>query len=223
VTAPAVFVSPHLDDAVLGCGQLIGARPGAVVATLFAGSPPPSQPPTEWDARSGFAPGDDVLGARRAEDARALAALGARPRWLPYRDAQYGGGAAPPLLAAAIEAVLAEFPAADVFAPLGLFHSDHVRAREAALLAARRSPEHTWTFYADGLYATLPRAVEEATAAIASRGVALAPWSPPAAAPLERKRRAIACYRSQLCALASPGRIDASAALAPERYWRVVR
>ena len=58
-----VVVSPHLDDAVLGCGRLLAAHPGATVITLYAGAPATyPDPPTRWDAIVGFGPGDDVLG-----------------------------------------------------------------------------------------------------------------------------------------------------------------
>ena len=35
-----VVVSPHLDDAVLGCGRFLAVHPGATVVTVFAGNPP---------------------------------------------------------------------------------------------------------------------------------------------------------------------------------------
>src|SRR4051812_4728612 len=83
-TEPVMIVSPHLDDAVFGCGELLGARPGSVVVTVFAGAPPTYETVTEWDALAGFRAGDDVMAARRAEDRDALAVLGARPVWLDF-------------------------------------------------------------------------------------------------------------------------------------------
>ena len=68
-----VIVSPHLDDAVLGCGRLMAAHPGATVVTLYAGAPAAyPDPMTHWDTLAGFVPGDDVLAPRREEDAAAL-------------------------------------------------------------------------------------------------------------------------------------------------------
>ena len=66
------IVSPHLDDAVLGCANFMAAHPGATVVTVFAGNPPeyPTDPMRKWDVQSGFAPGDDVMETRRHEDAR---------------------------------------------------------------------------------------------------------------------------------------------------------
>ena len=69
-----VVVSPHLDDAVLGCGRFLSAHPGATVVTVFAGNPPKyPEPMRMWDVQSGFAPGDDVMETRRNEDDAALA------------------------------------------------------------------------------------------------------------------------------------------------------
>src|ERR1700693_642199 len=76
-----VIVSPHLDDAVLGCGNFMAAHPRVVVVTVFAGNPPeyPANPMRKWDVQSGFGPGDDVMETRRREDHAALAALDATP------------------------------------------------------------------------------------------------------------------------------------------------
>src|SRR3954468_24729127 len=102
-TEPVVIVSPHLDDAVFGCGELLAARPGSVVVTVFAGAPPTYETVTEWDALAGIHPGEDVLAARRAEDRAALGALGARPVWLDFRDSQYHDSPTVPEIAAALE------------------------------------------------------------------------------------------------------------------------
>ena len=85
-----VVVSPHLDDAVLGCGRLLAAHPNATVITVYAGAPSPyPDPPTSWDQLAGFGPGDDVLARRRGEDERALAELDATPVWLDFVEHQY--------------------------------------------------------------------------------------------------------------------------------------
>ena len=58
--------------------------------TVFTGGPAASpDPPTHWDALAGFSAGDDVLGARKLEDAAALAAVGAVPVWLDHLEHQY--------------------------------------------------------------------------------------------------------------------------------------
>src|SRR5919106_5159209 len=71
-----LVVSPHLDDAVFGCGELLAACPGSIVTTVFAGAPKHSEL-TEWDAAAGFRAGQDVMAARREEDQQALTIVGA--------------------------------------------------------------------------------------------------------------------------------------------------
>jgi LmbE family N-acetylglucosaminyl deacetylase len=89
-----VVLSPHLDDAVLSLGASIAdaVAGGADVAivTAFAGDPDRSAEPSVWDRRAGFATSLQALEARREEDRRACAALGAKPVWLPFG---YGGAA----------------------------------------------------------------------------------------------------------------------------------
>src|SRR5690242_3070034 len=87
---PVLVISPHLDDAVFGCGQLLATYPGSVVITALAGRPASYATVTPWDELAGFAPGEDVIAARRAEDHAALAILQASPVWLDFSDDQYG-------------------------------------------------------------------------------------------------------------------------------------
>src|SRR5689334_24193470 len=66
-----VVVSPHMDDAVLGLAQLLAAHPGATVVTVFAGPPDEYPAPMTWWAQpGGSTPGDDGIGAGRAEDTK---------------------------------------------------------------------------------------------------------------------------------------------------------
>ena len=58
-----VIVSPHLDDAVLGCANFMAAHPGVAVVTVFAGQP--ARVPDGSDAQVGRAVG---LRARRRRD-----------------------------------------------------------------------------------------------------------------------------------------------------------
>jgi LmbE family N-acetylglucosaminyl deacetylase len=218
---PLVVVSPHCDDAVFGCGELLADRPGSAVITVFAGRPDRGRPLTRWDAAAGFGEGDDVMGCRHAEDRAALAVLGARARWLPFRDAQYGG----PLGA---DAVVAELAAAvracrpDVVAiPLGLFHDDHKTTHEAGLRLARRWPQVTWLLYADALYRRIAGLVEERLARLRDAGLGAEPLPPPGAERAELKRRAVACYASQLRALSSDGLGGPADVFEPEGYWRL--
>ena len=221
-------LSPHLDDAVFGCGERLAVCAGATVVTVFAGRPPASMPLTEWDAAAGFREGDDVVGARRAEDASALALLGAAPVWLDFLDAQYAATPEVSTLSAALAMALATLAPATVLIPLGLFHSDHALVHEAALTCARRADGRRWLAYEEPMYRRLPEARARRFAALRAAGIAVErepPVTPePPATPraLELKRRAVLCYRSQLRALDSAGRPGWHDALEEERYWRVL-
>ena len=215
-----LFLSPHLDDAVLSCGELIASRPGTTVATLFAGQPCAYGEPTSWDRDAGFSAGDDVIAARREEDRAALEILDATPLWLDFVDDQYAVPAGMNMIADALaRAIEALRPDAVVF-PAGLFHADHRRAHDAALIALSRFPAIEWTVYEDALYRRMDGLLAERLRLLEAIG--LAPFRIDfaiAADASDRKRRAVACYRSQLKALgARRGHADA---FAPEGYWRI--
>lgn len=219
---PLLILSPHLDDAVFACGRLLAAVPGATVATVFAGRPPPAQPLTEWDRAAGFSAGDDVIAARREEDRRALAQLAARPLWLEWRDAQYGPTPCREPLSRGLETLLAEQPAAAVVLPLGLFHSDHRLVADATLSLCAQLPARRWYVYAEALYRRIAGLVGQRLRELREAGFALHPvrFAEPAGA-ADAKRAAIACYRSQLRALATPGRPGHADADAGEDYWQL--
>ena len=215
------MVSPHCDDAVFACGDLLAACPGAIVVTVFAGRPASYGPVTPWDAACGFRAGDDVMRRRRAEDRDALRRLGATPVWLDFCDAQYG---APPhvgAVARVLDAAIAATRPTAVFAPLGLFHSDHALAHAAALRVRARRPRLGWFLYEDAMYRRIPRLLDARLGALRAAGLS------PARAALafeprpERKVAAVACYRSQLRALARPGYPGYADAFEREGYWRI--
>ncbi|MFZ5916647.1 MAG: PIG-L deacetylase family protein [Chloroflexota bacterium] len=95
-----VYLSPHLDDAVLSCGgrlhQLARAGLPVTVVTVFAGSPP-SEVGVNGEARSGLIAAlhqrwqveGDVPAARRMEDEAALRLLGVGWHHLDYLDCIY--------------------------------------------------------------------------------------------------------------------------------------
>src|SRR5262245_41247451 len=124
-----VVVSPHLDDAVLGCGRFLAAHPGATVVTVFAGTPPRYPDPMRpWDADSGLGPSDDVMAARRAEDVAALAHLAAEPRHLDFVEYSYNDGDRPVsarAIAPALHDAIASLTPTLVVAPFGLANPDH--------------------------------------------------------------------------------------------------
>ncbi len=213
-----LVVSPHLDDAVLSVGGRLAERPGAVVVTVFAGRPPGGRL-APWDAACGFRPGDDVIGRRREEDRRALTLLGARSRWLGFTDRQYGRAPAAAAVAAALADVVRRDRARRVLFPLGLFHSDHRLVGNAALAVVAANPRLGWEAYEDVPYRTLPGLVEEAVARLRRHGLRL---ERTVGAPVpDVKRRAVACYRSQLRGLATAGRLGHADAFRAEVCWRV--
>lgn len=217
-----LFVSPHLDDAVFACGRLLASAPDAIVGTLFAGTAPPGTPLTEWDRAGGFQPGDDVVARRREEDRKALARLGAWPLWLNLPDRQYGPE--PPLdeVVGQLLGLLVQCEPAAVFFPLGLFHSDHRLTRQAAIVLVQACSGCHWFAYEDALYRNLPGQRDDGLAALRRAGLALRPARfTEAADAAARKQDAVACYGSQLRALATPGRPGMADLAGAETYWQV--
>lgn len=226
-----LVISPHLDDAVLGCGALLATHPRSVVLTVFAGAPRrPCR--ADWDAACGFADAVEAIAARRAEDAAALRVLEAAPHWLPFCDSQYEEPAAPAQVAAAlVESIEAHRPDCVVL-PLGLFHSDHRQAHACALLAwqalaGARAGIDCWLAYEDAMYRRFQGLLQERLVQLGRAGVVATPaeceCERAAESALAAKRRAVQCYASQLKGLATPGRPGHRDAFAPERCWRLER
>jgi len=214
-----LVVSPHLDDAVLGCGGLLSARPGAVVATLFAGAPRDGGRATPWDAQCGFAGAAEAVAARRAEDAAALALLGARPVHLDFCDSQYEETPTVEALAAALRAEVRRAAPVQVALPLGLYHSDHRLAHEAGRAALAGLAGLDVVFYEDALYRGLPGVLQRRLAGLAAAGLVATPARMgPGRGDADAKARALRCYASQLRAFGPGGVDDASE---PERFWRL--
>lgn len=217
-----LFISPHLDDAAFSCGRLLASLPDAVVATVFAGVPPPGRELTDWDRAAGFERGDDVVAARRDEDRQALTRLAAWPVWLDFLDRQYAPEPAIAEVAAELHGLLRQCQADAVFFPLGLFHSDHRLTRRAALGFARACSGCDWFVYEDAWYRHLPGWQAEARAEFAQNGLALSPAQfTEADGAAARKREAVACYRSQLRALEARHGPGVNALDGAEIYWRL--
>jgi LmbE family N-acetylglucosaminyl deacetylase len=217
-----VVISPHLDDGVLSCGDLLAEHPGADMVTVFAGRPRAYPPLTSWDERGGFEEGADVVAARREEDRRALTVLGARPTWLPFPDPQYGSRPDRREVADALIAALDALAPDAVALPLGIFHDDHILTGDAAIDALGRRPSPTWLVYADAIYRRVPDLVERRLRDLSGRGLTLRELDAPGIGVGDRKRRAVACYRSQVGALERSWEGGVSDAFEPERYWHVV-
>jgi LmbE family N-acetylglucosaminyl deacetylase len=218
--ARRLFVSPHLDDAVFACGQWIVSSRDPAVVTICAGRPRAGAPVTTWDAECGFLDGDDVMTLRRNEDRAALDVLGAAPVWLDFRDDQYGEPGTRDAISGALASVIEREDASAVHFPLGLFHADHERASDAALMLVDRFASLAWHAYEDAIYRRIAGARDARMRALGERGFALERCTPALDADAAtRKREAVACYRSQLRALATRSAHDD--VHAPEAHWTV--
>lgn len=214
-----VVISPHLDDAVFGCGDAIASHPGSTVVTIFAGGPADWQEPTPWDAAAGFHRGEDAMVRRREEDRAALLHLGAGPRWLPFWDRQYRHTPTVGEIRTHLANVIAEAAPHAVFIPLGLWHADHRLAHEAAVKLIPHFPTLEWFAYEDAIYRRFPDAGKAGRHEDLRRHGLEPTWVDPGTPASEAKRRGVACYRSQLRALNSPGQPGWIDALEPELYW----
>ncbi len=228
--ARIVIVSPHLDDAVLGCSYLLAAHPGAVVVTAFAGRPAEyPDPPGHWDALGGFGPGDEVHVARRAEDRAALAMFDAEPVWLDFVEHSYlprEEWVRPAEVVDALDAAVRAARPSAVFAPFGLANPDHDCTHDAAMLVRERmladEGAPAWFCYEDMGYQHIPGLLAWRVAKLFRSRV----WPTPAAPPVDvdhaRKLAAVACYPTQVAALDAEWGLSAKlAAPPPEQYWRL--
>jgi len=95
-----VYLSPHLDDAVLSCGGAIHRRSASeqeiLVVTVFARDPAPQGDlsPFALLQHQHWGHPPQPMALRRAEDAAALTRLNARGQYLDYLDAVYRTGPA---------------------------------------------------------------------------------------------------------------------------------
>jgi LmbE family N-acetylglucosaminyl deacetylase len=216
--ADSLWLSPHLDDAVLSSGgaiaTLVAAGARVRVLTVCTGTPtgPLSPLAEEIHGRWGLSAAE-VLTVRRAEDQRALAVLGAERVELGLLDAiyrlpttylSYPALFGPPAvddpffadLDRALAPHLAADPAAQIYAPLAIGgHVDHrlVFAYASALAGVGR---RVW-FYEDLPYALRPEeaARRQSELSLKPRLIALDETA------LAAKIQAIAAYSSQLASL----------------------
>jgi LmbE family N-acetylglucosaminyl deacetylase len=217
-----LYLSPHLDDAVLSCGGTIASQVAAgetvLVVTLFAGDAPPGP-------RSDFALliherwglGDNPFVGRRAEDQRSLNALGAAAIQLPFPDAIYRTGPDGDLLYPSREGIFGPVHASEdalvddlartlaalgapatarVYVPLGVGgHVDHVLTRRAA---ERWHPARAgFWFYEEYPYAEAPERIRAALGTDAWQEHLITLTT----ADLEAKVEAIAYHASQIDSL----------------------
>lgn len=207
-----IYISPHLDDAVLSCGGRIWQQTQAgervLVVTIFASDPPPDTPlsPFAQALHTLWEHSDNAIARRREEDTEALALLGAKAIHWPYTDCIYRQSPSGDLfypnweslwgevhpaedeLAAELAARLATLPLLSggaVYAPLGIGH--HVDHQITHRAASGRAP----TCYEDFPYAGNAQAAPE-------EGHWQEELSLLSEEALEARIAAIACYRSQI-------------------------
>jgi len=216
-----LVVSPHLDDAVFACGELLARFPGTIVATVFAGIPPDMQALTVWDAASGFDNARQAVLSRREEDRNALQVLHAAPIWLDFCDSQYHVTTSVLPLADALKNLIEKTDPATILLPAGLFHSDHVLTHEALLMLWEPQLDRTWLMYEEPAYRRIPGLLQRRLATLLQDGIQATPVACSDRDMAARKREAVHYYASQLRALRCMVTGGYTDAFAPERYWHL--
>lgn len=192
-------LSPHLDDGVYSLGAAIseGARSGAEISliTVFAGEPESDRAASPWDRHLGFRSAREAARARREEDRRACALLGAAPVWLPFDD-EHGRATADDELWSSIQQAVDQ--ADTVLVPgFPLDHNDHLRLARIALAGGFGTKRVA--LYAEQPYAAVRKQRPSLPGAIASQFGGEPHWQAlSAGVPARwRKLRAWQAYRSQ--------------------------
>jgi LmbE family N-acetylglucosaminyl deacetylase len=227
-TYQAIYLSPHLDDVALSCGGQIAQRTAAgervLIVTVMAGDPP-------HEAFSDYVQSlhdrwqlaTDAAAARRAEDLRACAVLGAEAHHLQVPDCIYRLDAltnqpfyvsdvdifdqvAPAEIETLLAAVAEQFrqlpPARELYSPLSVVHrvSDQHAGSHVDHQLVRRAAELVFgerlAYYEDYPY------IQEEGALARTLTEREQHWQPVVipltAEALERKIRAIQQFESQL-------------------------
>ena len=208
-------ISPHLDDAVFGCGELLAKCHDPVAVTVFAGIPPSDDEPTPWDRACGFSGAAEAMSCRRREDRMALERLGARPLWLQFLDSQYGATPSESDIAGELLRVISHERPDSVLMPMGLYHSDHELAHGACLTLRRLASVQRWLLYEDAIYRRHAGLLQKRLAGLWNQGIMVTPaLTEPVHA---EKQAAVRCYASQMKALGPQRRRDTDQ---PEHYWQ---
>jgi LmbE family N-acetylglucosaminyl deacetylase len=148
-----IILSPHFDDAVLSCWDVLASAGEVLVVNVFAGEPPTGTLGW-WDELAGATDSAAAVRTRVEEDRQALARVGRATVELPFLDGQYReGDQAPGEIVQALRGVLVA--GARIYAPasLGDHHPDHTAVRAAAL--ALRAEGADVALYADLPHATV--------------------------------------------------------------------
>jgi LmbE family N-acetylglucosaminyl deacetylase len=222
-TSPVLVISPHLDDAVFSCGQLIKSRPDTTVVTVLAGFPAGAH--SGWSGRTtGLPTAEDANLKRREEDQNATRTLGAQAIWIDIQAQEYGPAAFPSerlqSIYEAIESAVATTQARSIFVPLGVTHPDHIIVSDAALLAMANSNLELYAYMDMPYGQARPGQVRRRVRHIGRTFQVdrLAPFT----GDLQTKAEAVNAYASQVEALRQGfGKSFSRVFTDPERYWRL--
>lgn len=220
-----LFVSAHLDDAVISCGdyidELVRSGHAVTVATVFTGTAGRLSMLARIVHKKFGLRDRDVMDVRRLEDRDACGSLGAgtihldlpeclyrfdaagRPKYGKLHELFEADPSAEPDVRAAVYDALAALPLDGydrICVPLGIGrHIDHLLVRQAAAAAAARTAQTRKLVYYRDLpyldYGTDPLWRSELAGDMREERIPL----PPSA--LRRKLAAIELYRSQLTML----------------------
>jgi LmbE family N-acetylglucosaminyl deacetylase len=222
-TGPVLVISPHLDDAVLSCGQLIQSRHGTTITTILAGFPPGAH--AGWSGKTtGLSVAKDANLMRREEDQCASRALGARTAWVDIPAQEYGPAASPTerllRIQEAIVTAIAATTVRSVFIPLGVTHPDHIIVSDAALHAVGVANLEAYVYMDMPYGQARPGQVRRRLRHI-GRKFEVDPLAP-FVGDLQTKAEAVNAYSSQVKALQQGfGRSFNQVFIDPEKYWRV--
>lgn len=220
---PALVISPHLDDAVLSCGQFLAGRPDCTVATVFAGVPENSELLTAYDEKAGFKSSQQAMRRRRIEDKLALAWLRAKPHHLEFLDHGYSDGLNAIddqvhilSIADVIIAITKRLSPEVIIGPLGVVHPDH-KLVGAAMIVVATNVDVPVYLYEDLPYrVTEPRQTQDRFNGLAHITQTTLDFI--GDGPLSLKLQALWCYRSQM---RLPEFDNPAVFTVPERFWRV--
>ncbi|MBC7869521.1 MAG: PIG-L family deacetylase [Chitinophagaceae bacterium] len=221
-----VFLSPHLDDAVLSCGgtihHLTQRGESVTILTLMAGDPPNPLPdtPIVRDLHQRWAIGESPVAARRQEDTLSAAVVGATAKHREYADSVYRTHLALPLYPSeqsifgeinpedsttkylTIESTLFRFVFLGVttlYAPLGVgHHVDHQIVRDWSLEIRQHTPGLEIKFYEEYPYTRNHEAIQNALMLMKPRLKLKPETQPLSESDMSAKINAIACYKSQI-------------------------
>jgi LmbE family N-acetylglucosaminyl deacetylase len=222
-TGPVLVISPHMDDAVLSCGQLIKSRRGTTILTILAGFPPGEH--AGWSGRTtGLPVARDANLKRREEDELASRALGSRTAWVDIPAQEYGPPTSQSEVKQGIEEAIATAVATtenrSVFVPLGITHPDHIAVGDAALHVLHASKVELYVYMDMPYGQARPGEVRRRLRHI-GRTFELDRLRP-FVGDLESKAEAVNAYSSQVPELRQGfGRHFNRLFTDPEKYWRV--